>query len=153
MTPSRDDLFDRLAIGQLLVGLLREFRHELFAPAAARGYDDVREPHLHIFGSVGVTGIRLTELAARTQLSPATTSELVSDLERLGYLERRPDPTDRRAKLHLPHPPRPPGPPRRGEPGGRDRAALVRLVGEARFAEACATLQAILDELGAESSR
>ena len=87
MPTSRDLPADRLAIGQLLVRLLRAFRAELFEPAAGHGYPDLREPHLHIFGSVGVDGIRLTDLAARAQLSLATTSELVSDLHRLGYLE------------------------------------------------------------------
>lgn len=52
--------------------------------------------------NAGVTGMRLSDLSTRAQLSPATTSELVSDLQRLGYLERRPDPTDRRAKLIFP---------------------------------------------------
>jgi len=138
---------DRLAIGQLLGRLLREFRSELFAPAAEQGYDDLREPHLHIFGNVGVTGIRLTDLASRAQLSAATTSELVSDLQRLGYLERRPDPTDRRAKLIFPTP--------RGRQALHDAGNRVAdieqhwsdLVGRSRFAEACSTLQAILDAL------
>ena len=99
---SRDLSPDRLAIGQLLGRLLREFRAELFSPAGEHGYADLREPHLHIFGNVGIDGIRLTDLATRAQLSLATTSELVSDLQRLGYLERRPDPADRRAKLIFP---------------------------------------------------
>ena len=43
--------------------------------------------------------VRLTELAARAQLSLAATSELVNDLVALGYLTRRPDPADGRAKL------------------------------------------------------
>ena len=148
MTTSRELPTDRLAIGQLLGRLLREFRTELFAPAAEQGYTDLREPHLHIFGNVGVTGMRLTDLSVRAQLSPATTSELVSDLQRLGYLERRPDPSDRRAKLIFPT--------QRGRQALHDagnRAAEIEqhwshLVGDARFTEACTTLQAILDELG-----
>lgn len=44
-------------------------------------------------------GVRLTELADRAQLSLAATSELVNDLVDLGYLVRRPDPADGRAKL------------------------------------------------------
>ena len=151
MTTSRPLPTDRLAIGQLLGRLLREFRAELFAPAAEQGYGDLREPHLHIFGNVGVTGMRLTDLASRAQLSAATTSELVSDLQRLGYLERRPDPTDRRAKLIFPT--------ERGRQALHDagnRVAHIEqhwsdLVGESRFAEACSTMQAILDELGNET--
>ena len=146
MPTSRDLPADRAAVGQLLVRLLRHFRTELFAAAASSGYGDVREPHLHIFGNIR-DGARLTELAARAQLSLAATSELVNDLQRLGYVERRPDPDDGRAKLVV--------------PTGRGRAALAAagdrvaeieahwggLVGHDRFAEACRALQDLLDAL------
>ncbi len=147
MPTSRDLPADRLAIGQLLVRLLRQFRAELFQPAARQGYPDLREPHLHIFGNLGVDGIRLTDLAARAQLSLATTSELVSDLQRLGYLERRPDDSDRRAKVIFPTP--------RGREAlhdAGDRVAQIeehwsRIVGPERFASACRALQELLDTL------
>ena len=128
-------------------GLLRQFRAELFQAAAERGYPDLREPHLHIFGNVGVDGIRLTDLAARAQLSLATTSELVSELQRLGYLERRADGTDRRAKLIFPTP--------RGQQAlddaGDEVAQLeqrwAHIAGPQRFADTCRTLQDLLDTL------
>jgi len=44
MATSRDLPADRLAIGPLLVRLLRQFRAELFEPAAGHGYPDLREP-------------------------------------------------------------------------------------------------------------
>jgi DNA-binding MarR family transcriptional regulator len=47
-------------------------------------------------------GIRLTDLATKAQLSLAACSELVDELQGLGYLERRPDPSDGRAKLIFP---------------------------------------------------
>lgn len=141
---SRDLRTDRPAVGQLLVRLLREFRIELFAPAADHGYPDLREPHLQIFGNVGIDGIRLTELAARAQLSLATTSELVTDLQRLGYLERRPDPSDGRARLIHPTP--------RGRQAlddAGDRVAEIEeywagLVGQQEFEEACQVLARLL---------
>jgi DNA-binding MarR family transcriptional regulator len=86
-------------VPQLLVRLLREFRRDLAAPLAGSGYDDIRDPHMQIFGNVRMGGIRLTELADRAQLSLAATSELVNDLADRGYLTRRPDPADGRAKL------------------------------------------------------
>lgn len=92
----------RLPVGQLLVRLLGEFRRELLAEAAARGYGDIRPAHLHITGNVGTKGIRLTALADRALLSLGTTSELVKEMEAMGYLQRRPDPADRRAKLIFP---------------------------------------------------
>ena len=44
-------------------------------------------------------GSRLTELAAQARMTLPAMSELVDDLQRLGIVERRPDPTDGRAKL------------------------------------------------------
>jgi DNA-binding MarR family transcriptional regulator len=52
-----------------------------------------------VLGNVGRKGMRLTRLADRAQLGLAACSELVNDLERLQYVERRPDPSDGRAKL------------------------------------------------------
>jgi len=144
---SRDLPADRLAIGQLLAWLLREFRAELSAPAAEHGYADMRQPHLHIFGNVGIDGIRLTDLAARAQLSLATTSELVSQLQQLGYLERRPDPHDQRAKLIFPT--------RRGRQAlddAGDKVAEIEehwreLLSPGRFDAMCRTMQDLLGQL------
>src|ERR1700738_3747949 len=99
MAASRDLPADRQAVGQLLVRLTRQFRRDLAAPQVERGYGDIRDPHLQIFGNIRTGSIRLTTLAARAQLSLAATSELVNDLAALGYLSRRPDPQDGRAKL------------------------------------------------------
>ncbi|WP_267278152.1 MarR family winged helix-turn-helix transcriptional regulator [Arthrobacter sp. CDRTa11] len=89
-------------MGQLLVRLLSEFRRELLAEAESHGYGDLRPAHLQITGNIGTKGIRLTALAARAQLSLAATSELVNEMQKMGYLERRPDPADARAKLIFP---------------------------------------------------
>ncbi|MCP9272894.1 MarR family winged helix-turn-helix transcriptional regulator [Mycolicibacterium arenosum] len=152
--PSSSDLPpDRLAIGQLLVRLLRLFRDDLAAPAADRGYDDIREVHYQIFGNIRTGGIRLTELAARAQLSLAAASELVNDLAALGYLTRRPDPQDGRAKLiDLTA---------RGQgllADAGDRVADIEqrwgaAVGSHAFADMCKTMQALLDELDPEQAR
>ena len=47
-------------------------------------------------------GLRLTDLASRAGITAQSMGELVDDLEVKGYVERRPDPDDRRAKrIHL----------------------------------------------------
>lgn len=153
MTESRVAPSERLAIGQLLVRLLREFRDDLAAPRADAGYGDIREPHFQIFGNIRMGGIRLTELAERAQLSLAATSELVNDLVDLGYLARRPDPADGRAKLiELTA---------RGRALMADAAARVAdierrwsaIAGERRFDQMCRTMQRLLDELDPRDSR
>lgn len=144
---SRDLPKDRLPVGQLLGRLLREFRMELFEPAAANGYPDLRESHLLILGNIGIHGMRLTELAARSQLGLAATSEMVDNLVSLGYFERRPDELDGRAKLIFPTD--------RGRAllgDARNRVAEIEqrwagLIGSARFHRACMDLQKLIDAM------
>ena len=132
-------------MGQLLVRLLAEFRRELLAEADAHGYGDLRPAHLQITGNIGIKGIRLTRLAARAQLSLAATSELVNELQAMGYLAREPDPTDARAKLIVPT--------ARGRKMLAEASAKVAELehawaahtGSGRFEAAMLTLQDILD--------
>jgi DNA-binding MarR family transcriptional regulator len=55
--------------------------------------------HSAVFAQIAPGGSRLTELARRANMSPQAMGELVDELEQLGYVVRRPDPSDRRAKL------------------------------------------------------
>ena len=66
---------------------------------ARRGFADLRPALLAVAQHVGANGTRVTELAGRAWLTKATVVHAVDELERLGYVTRRPDPTDRRAKL------------------------------------------------------
>ncbi|PIB76206.1 MarR family transcriptional regulator [Mycolicibacterium brumae] len=140
-------------MGQLLIRLLAEFRTELAAPRAELGYGDIRNPHLQILGNLRMGGIRLTELAARAQLSPAAASELVNDLDALGYLTRRPDPADGRAKL-IDLSPR--GRQLMTDAGKRVAEIETRwgdLVGADRFADMRDTMQSLLDAVNPADSR
>lgn len=49
--------------------------------------------------NIDPAGSRLTELAARARMTHQSMGEAVSALEDRGYLERRPDPCDGRARL------------------------------------------------------
>src|SRR5215212_3504857 len=66
---------------------------------ADRGFDDFRPAHGTIGQHISDRGSRITELARLAQVSKPTVVYLVNDLERLGYVERIPDPADGRAKL------------------------------------------------------
>jgi len=55
--------------------------------------------HSAVFAQITPAGSRLTELARGANMTPQAMGELVDELEQLGYVERGPDPTDRRAKL------------------------------------------------------
>ena len=58
-----------------------------------------RPAHSAVFAQIAPDGSRLTDLARRANMSPQAMGELVDELEQMGYVVRRPDPTDRRAKL------------------------------------------------------
>ena len=65
----------------------------------ASGFPD-SPPSFHpIFENLDPEGTRLTVLAARAGLTHQSVGEVVAELERRGYVERIPDPTDRRARL------------------------------------------------------
>lgn len=92
--PSGTDNFGNLLRDPALAG------QELIAEELARrGFADLRPGLLAVAQHIGADGTRITELAARTFLTKATVVHAVDELERLGYVTRRADPTDRRAKL------------------------------------------------------
>lgn len=63
------------------------------------GYDDLNPAHLSLFRYPGLDGQRLTDIAHSLQITKQSVHELLSHLERLGYLTRETDPTNRRARL------------------------------------------------------
>jgi DNA-binding MarR family transcriptional regulator len=69
---------------------------------ANAGYSDVRASHDCVFRHLTPEGVRLRDLAVSSQLTAPAIGEHVDELERLGYVERVPDPSDRRAKLIKP---------------------------------------------------
>ena len=75
--------------------VLAEFRRDL----EEAGYADIRPTHGCVFRFVRDDGMRLTELARLAGMTKQSVGELVDDLVDLGYVERIPDPEDRRAKL------------------------------------------------------
>jgi DNA-binding MarR family transcriptional regulator len=83
--------------------LLREpFRagtERLHRRFAERGHPDIRPPHGNVMQFLDDGGTRVSVLAERAQMTKQSMAELVAHLERLGYVERVPDPSDRRAKL------------------------------------------------------
>jgi DNA-binding MarR family transcriptional regulator len=66
------------------------------------GHDAIRPSHGAVFQYLDETGTTVSALAARAQMTKQAMAELVLHLERHGYVERVPDPDDRRAKLVRP---------------------------------------------------
>lgn len=62
------------------------------------GFGDLEPAHLNVFQYPGPQGARPTDLATRLGISKQALNYLLRELERLDYLERRPDPDDLRSK-------------------------------------------------------
>jgi DNA-binding MarR family transcriptional regulator len=91
------------ALGPPLIGaLLRMPWERLLRRMLVRlhedGFDDLDAPHLNLLLYPGPQGTRPSELAARRGMSKQAVNYLLGELERLGYVERRADPDDRRSK-------------------------------------------------------
>jgi DNA-binding MarR family transcriptional regulator len=95
-----DDEDGRL-IGELLRVPYHAVVRHIQGAFAAAGYPELRPAHMSIFQHVDHPphGTRITELAERAQMTKQSMGQLVADMERLGFVERIPDPTDQRAKL------------------------------------------------------
>lgn len=135
---------------------LRVFREQLLAagePLAQDAGIRLRLSHLHVFGNIKAEGTRLTDLAAWAGMTRPSMAELVNELEADGLLERRPDPTDGRAKLVV------------LTPTGWDairtgRSIIERIeadyahrIGAQRYETMCWALQDLLDDLNGTAVR
>jgi DNA-binding MarR family transcriptional regulator len=135
---------ENLAI--LLREPLRVLNEELTARLAANGHPEVRLPHGNVFQYLDDAGTTVSVLAERAQLTKQAMAQLVAHLEAHRYVERVPDPADRRAKLV------------RTTPRGRAVFVIVRdfvADTDARLDRALGVakmrrLRALLEELNAE---
>ena len=93
---------ERPNIGILLRIPFQEVVGRVNVELAELGFDDLRPAHTVVFQHLSSEGSRLTSLAKRAQISKQSMGYLVDYLEQRGYVERRPDPTDRRAALVFP---------------------------------------------------
>ena len=85
-------------IGALLRMPLETVRRRMLERLHEHGFTDLEPAHLIVLQYPGPQGARPSELAARLRMSKQALNYQLGQLERLGYLERRPDPQDLRSK-------------------------------------------------------
>lgn len=76
----------------------RHAENRVFETLRADGYD-LTLAQCRIAQRLSPDGIRLTDLAEQAGVTKQTAGALVDELERAGYVTRRADPTDARARL------------------------------------------------------
>ncbi len=90
---------DQLNTGLLLYIPYRWLENRVVEALRAAGYHEITTAQMKIVQRIGPGGTRLTELAEQAQVTKQTAGFLVDQLEKAGWVERVPDPTDKRARL------------------------------------------------------
>jgi DNA-binding MarR family transcriptional regulator len=90
-----------LMLGALLRVCYRALMDRFETDVAAAGYADVRLSHTPVLQPLSLRreGMRASELAALAGMAKPSIAYLIEDLEQCGYVERVPDPSDKRAQL------------------------------------------------------
>lgn len=86
-------------ISRLLFELARDFERRTLQKCHERGHDKIRQSHYSLFSNLGYEAVRLTELAKRARITQQAMGKLVKEMEQIGYVKRRVDDTDKRAKI------------------------------------------------------
>ena len=93
---------DQVFTGTLLLHAFQGFERWLFDGYGERGEGGLRPKHGAVIANIDRAGTRPSVLADRAGMTRPAMGELIDELEELGYVERVPDPEDRRAKLIKP---------------------------------------------------
>jgi DNA-binding MarR family transcriptional regulator len=93
-----DEAFGPPLIGALLRVPWEAVQRRMLERLHEHGFDDLDAAHLTVFQYPGPQGAKPSELASRLRISKQALNYLLGELERLRYLERRPDPDDLRSK-------------------------------------------------------
>ncbi|MFD6158547.1 MarR family winged helix-turn-helix transcriptional regulator [Nocardia sp. NPDC060256] len=87
----------------ILLGLgYQQFVRELRETVSAQGFADTGRSDGYVLRSLARKPMNISELAERLEITKQGAAQIVDDMQRRGYLERRDDPNDRRAKLLYP---------------------------------------------------
>jgi len=93
------DDFRRHNLAWLLMRLVRDFQLRVQVAFGDREHEGMQMAHAMVLVHLPLEGGgRLTDLAAAAGVTKQSMCPLVDDMERLGYVQRMPDPDDRRAK-------------------------------------------------------
>ncbi|MGE2836266.1 MarR family winged helix-turn-helix transcriptional regulator [Mycobacterium sp. SMC-4] len=77
----------------------RDVESRVMTAIADAGFTDITIAQSRLMQRLDPAGMRLTDLADQARVTKQTAGALIDQLERAGYVERRPDPTDARARL------------------------------------------------------
>ena len=96
---SSDSVENPRYVGAMLRLVWQWARDQIYSGVLEAGYDDLNPAHVALFRHPSLDGLRPTELAAQHQITKQSINDLVGHLEQHGYVVRKPDPVDGRARV------------------------------------------------------
>ncbi len=90
---------DAMALTAALLAAAGGLTQRIHEGVVARGFEGVRPAHGFAFTRLAPDGATVTDLAVHLGTTKQAASQLVEELVRKGYVERRPHPADARARL------------------------------------------------------
>ncbi|MDQ1030485.1 DNA-binding MarR family transcriptional regulator [Streptomyces umbrinus] len=90
---------EAMALSAALLAVAGELTQRIHEGVVARGFEGIRPAHGFAFARLAPGGATVTELAAHLGVTKQAASQLVDEIVRKGYAERRPHPGDARARL------------------------------------------------------
>jgi DNA-binding MarR family transcriptional regulator len=86
-------------IGRLLLRAHRAFSERALQKLRKLGHTRLSMVHTTLLPHLDVNGTQATVLAERVGITKQAAGRVIADLEREGYVQRLPDPTDQRASM------------------------------------------------------
>ena len=86
------------ALGRLLLEFGRDYERRVMELLHQRGHPLVRPSHATVFANLSEGAVRVTELAERAHVTQQAMGKMLKEMERIGYIVRDVDGSDRRAK-------------------------------------------------------
>ncbi|MEU6542192.1 MarR family winged helix-turn-helix transcriptional regulator [Streptomyces sp. NPDC046859] len=90
---------DAMALSAALLAAAGDLTRRIHDSVVARGFEGLRPAHGFAFARLAPDGATVTELATHLGVTKQAASQLVDEIVRKGYAERRPHPGDARARL------------------------------------------------------
>ncbi|WP_405878789.1 MarR family winged helix-turn-helix transcriptional regulator [Streptomyces sp. NBC_01136] len=90
---------EAVTLSAAVLAVAGELTQRIHEGVVARGFEGVRPAHGFAFTRLAPGGATVTDLAAHLGVTKQAASQLVDELVRKGYVERRPHPGDARARL------------------------------------------------------
>ncbi|WP_309095744.1 MarR family transcriptional regulator [Streptomyces sp.] len=90
---------EAMALSATLLAVAGGLTHRIHEGVLARGFEGLRPAHGFACARLAPDGATVTDLAVHLGVTKQAASQLVDELVRKGYAERRPHPGDARARL------------------------------------------------------